>query len=169
MSLDSGYNKLDSPYQGEPVDVFAVGVLIFHMLAGFCAFFSANYVKNDNYVHLLLGKPNDFWKPQEEKNEGHFPDPFKRLIERMLHPDPQKRLTIARALAHDWLTGAAAATQEEMNSFFGAEGTWEFKKNEEKREHDLKKREQKEESKKKEKQKGAKPKKGRSAALSDDS
>jgi hypothetical protein len=83
VSLDSGYNELESPYQGEPVDVFAVGVLIFNMVAGFCASNCADFVK-DNYIHLKKGNPKRFWRKQEEYNkiiEGPpFTDLFKELI-----------------------------------------------------------------------------------------
>jgi hypothetical protein len=60
----------------------------------------------------------------------------------MLHPEPEQRFTIDEALKHAWLAGDTAATQEEMNAYFG--GKWEFKKLERKREDELKKREKKE-------------------------
>jgi hypothetical protein len=50
----------------------------------------------------------------------------------MLHPDPEQRFTIDEALNHAWLAGDTAATQEEVNAYFG--GKWEFKKYERKRE-----------------------------------
>ncbi len=63
--------------------MFAVGVLIFNMIAGFSAFKCAGFV-NDNYIHLKKGNPREFWKKQEEYNNeikgSLFTDLFKELI-----------------------------------------------------------------------------------------
>jgi hypothetical protein len=39
--LDRQYKKQPAPYKGEPVDVFAIGVTVFNMFAGFSAFKNA--------------------------------------------------------------------------------------------------------------------------------
>jgi len=38
VNLDSDYKQLDLSYQGEPVDLFAIGVLIFNLVADFPGF-----------------------------------------------------------------------------------------------------------------------------------
>ena len=106
------------------------------MLAGFSAFKNSDD-EQDNYNYLKRGLFDDFWEildfKRKECNQKPFPATFKELILGMLHPNPDHRYTIDRALAHPWLTETikpddtndteslprlAAETQGELNSYF---------------------------------------------------
>ena len=108
------------------------------MLAGFSAFKNSDD-EQDNYNYLKRGLLDDFWEipdfKRNECNQKPFPATFKELILGMLHPNPDHRYTIDRALAHPWLTetikpddthdnessprlAAATQTQNELNSYF---------------------------------------------------
>ena len=76
------------------MDVFAIGVTLFNLFAGFPAFVSANDQKGP-YHFIKCGLHDQFWAHQEQlMPKGYFPKPFKQLICGMLNPDPTQRLTI---------------------------------------------------------------------------
>lgn len=80
-------------YLGPQVDVWAMGVLLFALLAGFLPFDDQNI---DNlYRKILSGKYDE---PQWMSHGS------KRLIRSMLQVDPKKRITVKQLLSHPWIT-----------------------------------------------------------------
>ena len=75
------------PYQGEVVDLFALGVILFTLFAGHPPF-QANANDEDPYYKLITSNRADlFWRGHSNPNmkpEGFFPEDFKDLITCML-------------------------------------------------------------------------------------
>ena len=90
------------PYQGDSVDVFAVGVLLFTMFTGRPPFQEARQF-DKFYRCIMLNRPNVFWKSQPE-GADFFPKGFKSLFEGMVSQVPAKRPTIPKILSNPWLT-----------------------------------------------------------------
>lgn len=89
-------------YDGPPVDVFAVGVMLFIMTVGTPPWNSAvptdarfKYIEKHGVTKLLLS----WGKAQSMSAE------LLDLIEKLMRPDPCKRITIEEALAHVWIIG----------------------------------------------------------------
>lgn len=80
-------------YLGRPVDVWSLAVLLFAMLAGHFPFTAKSYP--DLYKRIASGVV---------KFPDHFSAAVKDLLRRMLHPDPLRRLTLAHARMHPWVT-----------------------------------------------------------------
>jgi calcium-dependent protein kinase len=90
---------------GTPVDMWALGVVVYIMLCG-CNPFNPYGVASDAQIltSIAAGKvdtSNPVWR--------HLSAPCRDLIMRLMAVDPTQRLTAADALQHAWLTGAAPA------------------------------------------------------------
>jgi len=105
------------PYQGQVVDLFAVGVILFIMLTQHPPFSMAN--SDDMYYKLLATQRSDlFWKAHSNrKAAGFFSDEFKDLITCMLQVHPHQRLCMADIIGHPWMQGEIA-TQEQITQEF---------------------------------------------------
>ena len=92
----------DKGYDGAAADIWSCGVILYVLRAGFLPF-------DEVHMSALFRKI--------QKAEYVFPDWFepelKDLIERILTPDPTKRLSLEAILDHPWLKG-------EMESATGA-------------------------------------------------
>lgn len=89
-------------YEGAPVDAFAVGVMLFIMTVGTPPWNSAvptdarfKYIEKHGVTRLL-----ESWR----KAEFMTPE-LLDLIEKLMCPNPVKRLTIDGALNHPWIAG----------------------------------------------------------------
>ncbi|KOS12473.1 camk camkl chk1 protein kinase [Malassezia pachydermatis] len=85
------------PYQGEPVDVWSSGVVLFAMLVGNTPWDEPTR-RSPEYTAYLSG-------------ELFRVDPWTRLsgdtlslLRKMMHPDPAKRITLAQIQRHRWFT-----------------------------------------------------------------
>lgn len=98
-------------YSGEKVDLFAVGVLLFTMLAQHPPFRKA--VITDPFYKLFCQQNDLFWvKMGTNKPSGVFSAEFKLLINRLLAYDPAKRPTIAEIKASPWCVGTEMTPEE---------------------------------------------------------
>ena len=83
------HNRL---YQGEKVDLFAAGVVLFLMFIRIPPFENTE-VSNQNYNLIREGKLARFWAMFESKRKP-LPASFKRLIDKLFVADPNMRPTI---------------------------------------------------------------------------
>jgi serine/threonine protein kinase len=89
-------------YDGFAADIWACGVILFIMLAGFPPFQKPNnadwwFNKLNNNKHAL------FW--QAHSRSAYFSDQTKDFINKILNPDPTKRISIADMKKHPWWKG----------------------------------------------------------------
>ncbi len=108
------------PYQGQVVDLFALGVILFILYSGHPPFTMAN--EEDTYYKLLATNRSDlFWKAHANPNrkpEGFYTQDFKDLITCMLQFHPHQRLCIADIIGHPWLANGKVADAEEVRTEF---------------------------------------------------
>merc|ERR1712113_681564 len=98
-------------YLGEKVDVWASGLVIFIMLAGFPPLEKAD-LTDWYFKRLHRGQLDSFWKMHERS--ANFSRQAKSLIEGMLEPDAKKRFTLAQALAHPWFSICKLLTNSQL-------------------------------------------------------
>lgn len=101
--FDGSYN--------EKVDIWSVGVMLYYMLSGYFPF------KNDNKKILIEKiKAGNFdissgiWKKISPE--------AKDLISKLLHINPQMRLTAAEALSHPWMKSFKLGNDSIIDSAF---------------------------------------------------
>lgn len=81
-------------YLGRPVDVWSLAVLLYACLAGHFPFTAKTYP--ELYKKIAAA--------QVKFPETLMSSSVKDLLRRMLHPDPMKRLTLAHAKMHPWVS-----------------------------------------------------------------
>ncbi|XP_017777583.1 PREDICTED: maternal embryonic leucine zipper kinase-like [Nicrophorus vespilloides] len=84
---------LGKQYLGPEVDVWAMGVLLYALLAGFLPFDDQNI--DSLYKKILSGKYEE---------PAFMSSSSKKLIRQMLQVDPKNRITVNELLSHHWLT-----------------------------------------------------------------
>jgi len=90
-------------YDGMKADIWACGVILFIMLAGFPPFQKPE--TSDWWFNKLMnGKHALFW--QAHSRSAYFSDQTKDFINKILNPDPEKRISIADMKKHPWWKGA---------------------------------------------------------------
>ena len=108
------------PYQGQVVDLFALGVILFILYSGHPPFAMAN--EEDNYYKLLATNRSDlFWKAHsnpQRKPEGFYSEEFKDLLTCMLQFHPHQRLCIADIIGHPWLANGGIASADAVREEF---------------------------------------------------
>jgi len=95
---------LKVPFQGQVVDLFAMAVIIFIMVAGTFPFKEAT--QTDKYYKLICKRDYAaFWSLHEANHPvGYFSDSFKSLMMSMLAFQPFQRLSLADVVFHEWFT-----------------------------------------------------------------
>lgn len=89
-------------YDGQQIDMFSTGVILFIIVQGIFPFKEA---KKDEYFYNLILKGNleQYWK----KTGGqHLSDEFKGLILKMFSYEGKKRPTIEEVKNHPWMAKA---------------------------------------------------------------
>lgn len=100
-----------TPYDGQSVDLFACGVILFSMLTGIPPFMAAE--REDMFYRQIMEKTTIFWKAHNSgKTKGFFSDEFKHLFSSMVAHDPKERLCLADVIGHPWLQGDIATPEE---------------------------------------------------------
>jgi serine/threonine protein kinase len=95
MFEHQGYNAMKA-------DVWACGVILFIMFAGFPPFQSPK--TTDWWFHKLKNNRHDlFWRAH--CRTVYFSDGFKDLINKILCPDPNMRISLDDIQKHDWYNG----------------------------------------------------------------
>ena len=86
-------------------DLFALGYLLFMIVAGHPPFMSAS-LTNEHYKLLRENRILDYWKTIDSLHASRWcSDPFKHLITAMLAFDMTVRPSISELRAHPWMKG----------------------------------------------------------------
>ena len=101
MSPELVKNLKGEIYEGEPVDIFATGTMLFMMLSGKQPFNEAG----DLWYKRICRNPD---KAVADRNIDISSDAMD-LISRMIAKDPNERLTTAEIKDHKWLKGKMAS------------------------------------------------------------
>ncbi|KAJ8983765.1 hypothetical protein NQ317_006097 [Molorchus minor] len=88
---------LGNQYLGPEVDVWAMGVLLYALLAGSLPF-------DDVSIDSLYKKDSAKFKAGKYEEPSFMSKESLRLINSMLQVDPKKRITVNKLLSHPWLT-----------------------------------------------------------------
>jgi serine/threonine protein kinase len=89
-------------YDAMKADIWACGVILFIMFAGFPPFQAPKV--SDWWFHKLKNNRHDlFWRAH--CRTVYFSEGFKDLVNKILCPDPSLRISIADILKHDWYNG----------------------------------------------------------------
>jgi serine/threonine protein kinase len=83
-------------------DIWACGVILFIMLAGFPPFQKPD-LSDWWFNKLVNGKHALFW--QAHSRSAYFSDQTKDFLNKILNPDPEKRISIADMKKHPWWKG----------------------------------------------------------------
>ncbi|KAL8050061.1 hypothetical protein ABFX02_06G058600 [Erythranthe guttata] len=78
-------------YDGAKADIWSCGVILFVLLAGYLPFHDSNLM--EMYRKISRG---------EYKCPNWFPPEVKRLLSRILDPNPKSRISIARIMENPW-------------------------------------------------------------------
>ncbi len=95
-------------YDGEKVDIFALGVVLFVMVAGFFPFKEATR-RDDNY-RMFCQHNAAFWGKVSAM--GAISSELKGIINGLLTPNPEKRITMSKIRKHPWYNGPAISPDE---------------------------------------------------------
>ena len=103
-------------YNGEKVDIFATGVLLFIMMAQHPPFRKA--VAQDGFYKMFCQQNETFWaKVSANKPPGTFSPHLKALLNSLLAFNPALRPSIAEIKSHAWYNGPLP-TPEEIQAEF---------------------------------------------------
>lgn len=89
-------------YDGSKVDVWAIGVILFILIAGFPPYQRPS--KTDWWFHKLCAKKFDrFW--MAHTRTAYFSDDCKDLINKIFAVDPKQRISLPDIMKHQWYQG----------------------------------------------------------------
>lgn len=98
-----------APYSGPAIDIFSSGAILFVLLAGSPPFGSAQ--DTDWWWKNIVTRNYDmFWKAHSRFVK--FSDEAKDFIQKILEPEPAKRITLAQIKQHPWYTGPTLSDAE---------------------------------------------------------
>jgi serine/threonine protein kinase len=103
-------------YSGEKVDLFAVGVLLFIMIAQHPPFHKAS--ATDGLYKMFHNQNETYWKKVAVgKPQGTFSEDLKRLINSLLAFNPKDRPTIAEIKSFMWFNEEDVTAEELREEF----------------------------------------------------
>jgi len=106
------------PYQGDAVDLFALGCILFVMRSGAMPFDQMARGEDSIYRFFMMNRIDKYWQTHtQDKEEGYFSEDFKDLVTSMLHYHPQHRPMIADIIGHPWLAGETATAEQVQAEF----------------------------------------------------
>jgi len=111
---------LGRPYEGEKVDIFALGVILFVMYSKHPPF-NAAFPKDQFYVALASNNFEGFWGKHTQFKDGgsaFYSPEFRDLFQCITELDPDKRITMAEIKAHPWYTKECALTEADVQEIF---------------------------------------------------
>ena len=93
-------------YQGDTVDLFALGVILFAMRAGHAPYDNLATKQDMDYRFIINHRLDLYWKAMGQFHEtGHFSEDFKDLIGSMLDYHPSRRPIMMDLIGHPWVQG----------------------------------------------------------------
>ena len=98
-------------YDGEKVDIFALGVILFNLITGLYGFNEAN-INDKSYRLIMLKKFSNFWKDSSQ-NIG-VSEEFKNLYVKMVSYKPIERPTIEQILNDKWMEELKNKNEKEI-------------------------------------------------------
>lgn len=109
-------------YSGAAIDVFACGVILFLLVSGHPPFVKADPRYDTYYKSFCKNKSHSFWKKHEatkctEEDENFYSPEFRDLIDGMLAPLAEDRLTIEQVKQHPWYNGPVVSMEELKEEF----------------------------------------------------
>lgn len=111
---------LGRQYQGEKVDIFAIGIILFVMISMHPPF-NAAIPKDQFYVALASKNFQIFWKKHSTNKPGgdsFYSQEFKDLFQRITELDPEKRITMEEIKQHPFLIKEDGLTQQSVAAVF---------------------------------------------------
>jgi len=98
------------PYQGTTTDMFALGVILFILKAGYPPFKVAS-MQDSLYKFIILNRSDLFWADHSNyAGPGFFSAEFKDLVTGLLQLNPNHRLSLPEVAGHPWVVNTVIAT-----------------------------------------------------------
>jgi serine/threonine protein kinase len=98
-------------YKWDDQDLFALAVSLFNIVTQQTPFLKAE--KEDSlYRFIVDGDCDQFWRSQKS---SHLSKDFKDLFEKMVNPNPSKRLSLKDIKEHPWYKGETLSVEEMKN------------------------------------------------------
>jgi len=115
----------DDPYNGEKVDIFSLGVILFTLKTCCYGFKSSKYdPRTNNLEKKLYGfikekKYQDYWNILDKaiNKVGNLSEEFKNLYLRLVAFNPNERPTIEEIYNHEWMKEIRDLNEEEFKEY----------------------------------------------------